>query len=387
MNIFSIPIRNLKRKLARTIVLILVFTAGIVSVVSLYYVSETVGESLEKELTAYGANIVMTPKSDALNVNYGGYSLGSLSYEIKYLDIEKVTKNIKSIELAERISAIAPKLIEVGEVNESKVAMVGINWVEERKIKSYWFVDGKISDQKSEAVLGKKIADKLSLKNGDKFIFKSHEFVVTGVLATTGGEDDNFIFTQLEYLQQITSRGNDVNFIEVSALCAGCPIGDIVSQVSSVVPGADVNALQKVVKQRMHTLGFVKKLIYGVGVVILVIACFMLTAFMLASVNERAKEIGILRSVGYSKRSIFLIFTFEALFIGVCAGVVGYVAGFYSSIELLPFLGIKDSAELNFTFFGLVICTVLASVISMAASIYPARRATKIEPAMTLTQI
>ncbi len=89
MNILTLPLKNLKRKLLRTTILITVFTVGILSVVMLYNVSETIGHSLEKKMTEFGANILIYPKSDSLNVSYGGFSLGNLSYSVKYLSEKK----------------------------------------------------------------------------------------------------------------------------------------------------------------------------------------------------------------------------------------------------------------------------------------------------------
>jgi len=69
---------------------------------------------------------------------------------------------------------------------------------------------------------------------------------------------------------------------------------------------AEINAVQKMVKQRMSAVNFVEKIALILSLVIVVTACFMIGIFMYASVNERKKEIGILRAIGYSTFNIFL---------------------------------------------------------------------------------
>lgn len=128
MNIFTLPVRNLKRKLMRTTILVAVFTVGILSVVMLYNVSETIGHSLEKKMTEFGANILVHPRSESLNVSYGGFSLGDLNYQVKYLSEKETVNKIRNIEFKENISTVAPKLVSLTRYNEKPVAVTGVIW-------------------------------------------------------------------------------------------------------------------------------------------------------------------------------------------------------------------------------------------------------------------
>jgi len=68
---------------------------------------------------------------------------------------------------------------------------------------------------------------------------------VSGIIAKTGSEEDNLAFMDIFTLQKLTSSSNKINFIEVSALCSGCPIDDIVNQIRSKINDAEINAVQK----------------------------------------------------------------------------------------------------------------------------------------------
>ena len=98
MNILTIPLRTMRKKWIKTLLLLLVFTLSVVSIVSLNYVSRVVGESLEKKLTAYGANILVMPKSEKLTVSYGGFSMGDMLMGVTDLrESEVEEKDRKSV--------------------------------------------------------------------------------------------------------------------------------------------------------------------------------------------------------------------------------------------------------------------------------------------------
>jgi putative ABC transport system permease protein len=387
MNIFTLPIRNLKRKLLRTSILAAVFTVGILSVVMLYNVSETIGHSLEKKMTEFGANILIYPKSDSLNVSYGGFSMGSLSYQVKYLPEKETIDAIRSIGYKENISTVAPKLVTVAKYNEKPVAVTGVLWDEEKRIKSYWSFDGAMPASPEEAIIGSRAANLLGVSIHTPVQIGTETVTITGILHKTGTEDDNLIFADLHTVQKSVGKENLVNFFEVAALCSGCPIDDIVAQIHEKLPDTDINALQNIVKQRMTTINYVKHLVMLVSGVILVIACFMLSMFMLAAVNERKKEIGILRAVGYSGSKIFIIFGFEAMIIGIVSGIAGYLGGYVSSVELLKRIDIEGAGQIAFSPGFMAFCAVFVGFLSIASAVIPALKATKVQPTEVFSQI
>lgn len=387
MNIFTLPVRNLKRKLMRTAILIAVFTVGILSVVMLYNVSETIGHSLEKKMTQFGANVLVYPKSESLNISYGGFSMGNLNYQVKYLPEKDTVYKIRNIEFKENISTVAPKLVSLAKYNEKPVAVTGVIWEEEIRIKSYWAVEGKMPEEPTEAIIGKRAADLLGISINTPVNLGSGVITISGILHKTGTEDDNLIFANLHTVQAYTDKKDMINFVEVAALCAGCPIEEIVAQIQTNLPDTDINALQNIVKQRMSTIEYVKKMVLLVSGVILIIACFMLSMFMLASVNERKKEIGILRAVGYSGAKIFLIFGFEAMLIGSLAGILGYIGGYYSSIELLSRINMGENEHIAFSITALITSTVLVGLLSVISASIPAMKATRVQPTDVFSQI
>lgn len=387
MNLLTVPLRNTRRKWVKTMLLLLVFALGVTSIVSLNYVSSVVGESLEKKLTAYGANILIMPKSEKLTVSYGGFSMGDMALGMTDLSESAVIAQAGTIELKDRIAVVAPKLVAMAQADGVAVGVIGVHWDKEQVLKGYWAVDGAFPTTDTGVVVGAKAAERLGLKPGDTFELDGVTASVSGVLKPTGSDDDSVIFASMGFAQSHFGTPDRVSFVEVAALCAGCPIDDIVSQLQKAMPGTDIQALQSIVKQRMYSVNFVKQLVLTVSLIILFIACCMVGVTMLSSVNERIKEIGLMRSLGFGRASIFSIFCFEAMLIGLLAGVIGYFGGVVLSLEILKVLDMAEGATLSFDPVHLGMTSLLIVLVSVLSAFFPAWKASAIEPSEALISL
>ena len=431
MNILTIALRNVRKKWVRTSLLLLVFSLGVVSIVALSFVSRVVGEGLEKKLVSFGANILVSPKSEKLTVSYGGFALGDMLFDVNYLDEADTVAKIDTIELRKNVSVIAPKLAGMDHVQGAAVAIVGVRFEQEKQLKGYWLVEqgaipGETPEQaaaraamapapehaagmpaampqpsaKPEAkpaahapagadglLAGSAAASKLGLSVGSAVALGQHTFVVAGILTPTGSEDDNVLLADMDALQRASGHPGKVNFVEVAALCSACPIEDIVTQLATVLPGTEIKTLRGIVEQRMVSVHFVKKLILSVSLVILLTGCSMVGISMLSAVNERKKEIGILRSLGFSRRSVFAIFCAEAAVVGLLAGVAGYVAGYFVSFRILAVLEVEGGAPLPFEPLHLVATALVLALLTSLASLFPAWKAASVEPSEALVTL
>ena len=387
MNLFTIPLKNMRRKPTKTSLLLLVFSLGVMSIVALYQVSLVVGVSLEQKLTAFGANIVVKPSTETLSVSYGGFNMGDMLLDVKDLQETETTAAIRSIALNDRISVVAPKLVTMVRLDELAIAVVGVKWADELGIKSYWATDGAFPQQPNEILIGSLAAKKLGIRTGDTLSLYNQPFKISGTLLETGSDDDSVILMDLGRLQEMLGQPDVISFVEVSALCAGCPIEDIVAQIQTNLPKTSVIALQNIVNQRMSSVHFVQKLALSISLVILVTASAMVGLSMLSSVNERRKDIGILRSLGYGKSRVFMIFCLEAGLIGARAGGFGYLVGFGASLKTLELLTLADGARPVFSFAQLAICVSVFPLITILSALYPAWRGASIEPSQALVSL
>jgi putative ABC transport system permease protein len=313
--------------------------------------------------------------------------MGDMLYDVNDLKEKATVDSIKSIGMRDRLSVVAPKLVGTVKIGETPVAVVGVRWMEELGIKSYWAINGEVPQQEDQILLGAGAAAKLSVSTGDTLAISGRQYHVSGVLKETGGDDDRVVFMELTTLQNLINKPDGVSFVEVAALCSGCPIEDIVSQIRVNLPGADIKALQNIVDQRMESVHFVRNLALFISIVILITAAAMVALSMLSAVNERKKDIGILRSLGYAKLQVFTIFCVEAGLIGMMSGVVGYLAGYGISFKTLAMLGLAGDFEPVFSVIGLLATSLVFGGVTVLAALYPAWKGAVIEPSEALISL
>jgi len=137
----------------------------------------------------------------------------------------------------------------------------------------------------------------------------------------------------------------------------------------------------------MEALDHFKKFSMGISVIVLLIGSLIVFTNMMASVNERKREIGIFRAIGFRKSHVVRIIFLEALIVGVIAGVIGYVFGLGISQFLGPALtGIKTGR----VFIDPLLAggaVFLSALIGILSSAYPAIQASKMDPTAALRSL
>jgi putative ABC transport system permease protein len=387
VNPATIPLRNLRRKLPRTALSVAVFALGVASVVALAHLSRVVGDSLERKMTAYGANVLITPRTKTLSVGYGGLSLGDVSFDMRYLPVAETVAAVRSIPMKDNISVVAPKFALLTRVAGKPVGVVGVDFASERGIKSYWQPRGGFPASDEGVVAGAAAAAALSLDLGDAVSIEGRTFKVAGVLAATGSEDDNVLFADIGAVQRLAGKENMAHFVEVAALCSGCPIDEITAQIQAALPDAGITAMQQVVKQRMAAIAFVKHLALSVSAVIMLTACAMIGLAVFSSVNERKNEIGLLRAVGFSKGGVYLLFSLEAVIVGMVAALLGYLGGAAAAGIVPDLLEPGVTAAFSFDIGEFFLTFAAVSVLSAAAAAPPSLAAARLDPAAALVTL
>jgi putative ABC transport system permease protein len=387
VNLATIPLRNLRRKLPRTVLSVAVFSLGIASVVALAHLSRVVGDSLERKMTAFGANVLITPRTQNLSVGYGGLTLGDVSFEMRYLPVAETVAAVRAIHMKDNISVVAPKFALLTKVGGVPVGVVGVDFPSERGIKRYWQPRGGFPGGDDGVLAGSAAAAALSLDLGDPVTIEGRTFRVAGVLAPTGAEDDKVIFADITAVQRLAGKENMAHFVEVAALCAGCPIDEITAQIQAALPEASITAMQHVVKQRMAAISFVKHLALSVSAVIMLTACAMIGLSVFSSVNERKNEIGVLRAVGFSQGGVFLLFCLEAVLVGMVAAAVGYVGGVAAAGIVPDMWDTGGHGAIAFDFGEFLLTFAVVIVLSAAAAAPPSLAAARLDPAAALVTL
>ena len=383
MKLKDISINNLKRRKGKVFFLILGLTIGITTVISLISISRLMNEDIANKLDEYGANILVLPRSDDLSLSYGGMNIGGVSLDARTLNDSDIPK-IREIEVRENISVVSPKFVGVVEIEGKKIPLMGVHLQEEGRLKKWWKVHGAIPKSKDEVLLGNEVAVRLFKSANDILTINGREVRISGTLEETGSQDDFIIFADLSFVQEVLNRPKAVSLIEVSAYCNTCPIEEIVDQISKKLPHAKVTAIKQTLQTKMEALDHFKKFSIGISAIVLLIGALIVFTNMMASVNERKREIGIFRAIGFRKSHIMRIIFLEALIVGFVAGIAGYILGFGLSHFIGPMvLGMKSVRWVIDP--GLAIGAIsLSALIGVLSSVYPALHASKMDPTEAL---
>jgi putative ABC transport system permease protein len=382
MKLHDIAINNLRRRKAKVFFLVAGLMIGVAAIVALMTTTRILEEDIAHKMDEFGANIVVTPKAEGLSLTYGGLNLGGFSFDVKEIaeaDLEK----IKTIEYAANIKIVSPKVFGVFESQGHKALVVGVDLPSEFALKKWWKVVGAKPKADNEVVVGEELAERFKLNPGSSLDIKGQSFKVAGVLKSTGSQDDGLVFMTLPVAQKLFDKVGKVGMVEIAALCKNCPITDIVDQLSNKLTSAKVTAIQQVVKGRMDTLHNFRKLSLGISALVLLVGSMVVFVTMMASVNERTREIGIFSAIGFRKSHIMKIILLEAAIVSLLAGVIGYVAGLGVTRIIISFVS-DQMPHFSLDPVVAVGAIFLAVVVGLAASLYPAAAASKMDPSEAL---
>ena len=382
MRLTDISLNNLKRRKSKMLFLVLGLLIGVATVVTLVSVTRAMHTDIQDKIDQFGANIVVTPKADDLALSYGGVTVSSAAYDVKELHTDDAAK-IQQIPLRANIANVAPKLVGAVDVGGNKVLLVGVDFPSELRLKKWWEIVGQDPAAPDEVLLGYNAATRLSAMPGNTLTINGRPFQVAGTLKELGSSEDDAIFADLQAAQQVLGKPDAVSLIEVSALCKACPVEDIVQEISMQLPDARVSALAQAVKSRQQTVDQLTSFSLAISLVVLLIGGLVVLTTMMSAVNERTREIGIFRAIGFRRTHIARVILFEALLVSLLGGVLGWFLGMLASTVLGPRVA-QLSVGVEWNPLLALGAVLLAVAIGLAGSIYPAIRAANLDPAEAL---
>jgi putative ABC transport system permease protein len=382
VKLHNISFNNLKRRKGKMIFLVLGLFIGIATIVTLLSITESMSRDIEDRLDQLGANIVMVPRSDNLTLSYGGITMGSVNYQTVEFAEDKIPE-IKNIENSKNIGLVAPKVLGATKVNGIDVLLMGVNFETEMALKIWWQFDGTPPAVPNELLIGSQTATTFGLSIGDTLAIKDQEFIVTTILKPTGASEDGIIIGDLHAFQKILGKEGKVSLVEVQAFCRDCPITELVLQIGEKFPEGKVTALRQAMMSKMQSIEIFKSFSYGIAILVIFIGSLLVFVTMMGSVNERTREIGIFRAIGFRRGHVMQIILLEAMVVGLIGGILGYVGGNGIAWATLPLVVKNGSfAGLNYNLGGVAL--LLSVALSLLASLYPAQKASKLDPSEAL---
>jgi putative ABC transport system permease protein len=390
MNIYKLVIKDILRRKKRVFYAALGVIIGTMTVVSILTVATAGQARIVNQLEKYGPNLTILPSVSNLNMTLGDLSLGAISIGDNYIDegklpeIRTITDNKirEALKIDDQgdIATIAPKLYVNATVNGTNVLVVGVLPPEEMLLRTWWKVEkGSYISGTKDILVGASSSELLGLEPGDEVSVGNASFMVSGILEATGSNDDYQLFVTLPALQQATGKERKISSIDIRALCNACPVENIADAINGAIPGMRAVAVKQVAETEMGMLERINRLMYALAGITLVIGAFGVMNTMMTSVHERIKDIGIMRAVGSSQRQIIAMFLEEAVIVGLLGGVLGYVAGSLLAYVIGPL--IFEGTAVSWVALYFPVSLVVAVLVAVLATTYPAYRATRIRVA------
>ena len=369
------------RQRGRFFLIALTVALGVSLAAAMPNVMFDVGDKVNQELKAFGANITVAPKNASLLNDV--YGVGSDSGHKEYLNEEDLGK-IKTIFWTNNIVAFTPMLNGTVSVNGQNVNLTG-TWfnyhmtlptgdafdtgVEE--MKSWWQIDGDWpKDNTDQVLIGQKLAESLQVKTGDTLSYRRADgtqvqFVIAGIVSG-GGNEDNAILASLPVVQQALNLKGKVSEIEVSAIttpendlarkAAANPerlsqaereiwyctayVSSIAFQIEEVVNNSSARPVRQIAESEGKILDKTQLLMLLITVLSLISAALGVSNLVSANVMERSREIGLMKALGAKNYEVILMILTETLIAGILGGIVGY------------FIGMGFAQVIGYTVFG-----------------------------------
>ena len=361
---------------------------GVAIAVTVFIVSLTVSNGLKKNMI----NSLLTMSPHILIKNK----------KSKFFDnYEGTVENVKKIK---GIKAVIPQMnsqsILKGNGLAKGVLADGISPENVKNGLNLKIVDGNNNISELNSVLvGEQLATEMNLKVGNEISLVSAEnkeikLIVRGIFKTGSLDyDSNLAIVPLEAMQILSDQGRVATEIGIKVEHPE-KVEGILSQVRNVINSKEYGAISwKTINQNLlRAVQFERFVLIAILSLLLIIASFAVSVILNMIVREKIKDIGILKSIGYTNSSIRKIFTIEGLIIGVFGMIL---ASLLSPLVLVVLKALFKEYMKSGTYYleelplyisqkELLIIYGVTFAVVFLSTIFPAARAARLKPVEAL---
>ena len=416
---------SFRRQTRRKLLAGVAITLGVAVATAMIAVATDIGDKINRELRSYGANLVITPQEDTLDVEIGGVNLKPPS-DGAFLN-EADLPRIRGTFWHNNIVGFSPmlpvtvKVVGAGSVDE--VTLLGTYFSKHltfgkenfvtgvRLTHPWWKVEGNCNaadcawpdDSSQNVLVGERLAAKLGKHAGDLVEVDGRPTSISGILSTGSVEDDQIV-APLAIAQQILGKPGAVRRVYVSALtkppdalsgrdpktmtpevydrwyCSPY-VESIAYQLQEAIPHSHAEQIRQVAQNEGTVLSRIKGLMLLVTLAALFASALAVSAAMATAIFERRVEVGLMKALGAGNLTVAAIFFAEAMLLALIGCVVGFAGGallarqigqsiFSSQISIQPVL------------FPIILA--IAAIVTFAGSAAAIRRAVKFDPVFAL---
>jgi len=334
---------------------------GVGVATSMLAVATDIGDKISRELRGYGANLVVTPQADSLDVVIGGVNLKPAN-DGAFLNESDLPK-IKGMFWRNNIVGFAPMLpVNAVLADSTPVPLVGTYFAKHltfgkesfttgvESTHPWWKVQGAWpADDSQDVLVGESLAHQRRIKTGDSLEVSRQTLHISGIVST-GGNEDHQIIASLALAQHILGRNGAVRRIFVSALTK--PEDDlarrdprtmnpemydrwycspyaqsIAFQLQEAIPHSRAEMIRQVAQSEGTVLSRIKGLMLLITLAALFASALAVSSAMATAIYERRAEVGLMKALGAGKTMVAVLFFFEATLLALISGVIGFIGG------------------------------------------------------------
>ena len=411
---FRLVYESFRRQTRRKLLVALAVTLGATVSTAMIAMATGIGDKISRELRTYGANLVVTPEEDTLEVQIGSQDLKPAGTSA-YLS-ESDLPRIKGIFWRNNISGFTPELPVSVRVGSRDVMLVGTYFSKmlqfgnqkfttgARSTFPWWKVEGSWpADDSKDVLVGQTFAAQNGVSAGGRIEIDGAPHTVAGILST-GSVEDHQIIAPLSVAQERLGKTGAVRKIFVSAVtkpedafarrspdslspadrerwyCSPYP-QSISYQLQEAIPHSHAEQIRQVAQNEGNVLSRIEGLMLLITLAALFTSGLAVSAAMATAMFERREEIGLMKALGAGHSVLSAIFITESVLLACVGGVVGFAGGtllarklgnaiFGSEIAVQPVL--------------LPLILGMAIALTVAGSAAAIRRAVKYDPVHAL---
>ncbi|MGD0318319.1 MAG: FtsX-like permease family protein [Nitrososphaerales archaeon] len=313
---------------------------------------------------------------------------------------------VDSIENMSGVFVASPALTTSGYVDGDSVFLYGIDpGTYSQAASNLTLTSGSDLSSTGQIMLNSVTAANLGVKVGSQVTVGANstggaKYTVVGIYSSgsTFGPLDRSGYMELSDAQNISGREGLVTEIYVKATDS-----TLVNQIASdidTISGVTANVASGIAGSATTLTNTMTTFFIVIGLVALLAGAFGVINTMMMSIGERTREIGTLRAIGATKRQVLKMFLSEAFLIGLIGATVGVFIGVVVSFALPSLTGAAASSGARglggfipgkllptLTSFNLVLSFALGSLVGIAAGVYPALRASRMDPVEALRHV
>lgn len=386
MTEFFIAMRHITERKFQSIFSILGVSIG----VTVFIVSLTVSNGLEKNMV--DSLLTLTPHITIKS----GYGNVIEDYELKSEEIKKI----------KGITSIVPKysnqaIVKYKEMAKGVIAngIKAENISKDLKLK---IIKGKNDISELNSILvGEEFSKEMGVDTGDEISIVSAEnkeirLIIRGIFKTGYYEyDSNLVILPLKTMQILSEKGETVTEIGINVETPR----DLNSQLRAINDkvakfgnnNLGIYSWSELNQNLLSAVKFEKFVLVAILSLLIVIACFAVSVILNMIVREKTKDIGILKSIGYSNKIIRRIFTIEGLMIGLSGMILASIISPLALIFLRRMFKVfmkttyyLEELPLYITTKEIVLIYMVTIIIVFLSTLYPAIRASRLKPVEAL---